>query len=49
MCLWQHEPAYRAVLPDPRVRKIILKRRNRVKSFVSLLLARQTGHDGVPA
>ena len=43
MCLWQHEPAYHAVLPDPRVRKIILKRRNRVKSFVSLLLARQTG------
>jgi hypothetical protein len=43
MCLWQHEPAYRAVLPDLSVRKIILKRRNRVKSFVSLLLARQTG------
>jgi hypothetical protein len=43
MCLWQHEPAYRAVLPDPSVRKIVLKRRNRVKSFVSLLLARQTG------
>ena len=43
MCLWQHEPAYRAVLPDTSVRKILLKRRNRVKSFVSLLLARQTG------
>lgn len=43
MCLWQHEPAYHAVLPDLSVRKIILKRRNRVKSFVSLLLARQTG------
>jgi len=43
MCLWQHEPAYRAVLPDLSVRKIILKRHNRVKSFVSLLLARQTG------
>jgi hypothetical protein len=43
MCLWQHEPAYQVVLPDPQVRKIILKRRNRVKSFVSLLLARQTG------
>ncbi|CUS46495.1 hypothetical protein MGWOODY_Smn2057 [hydrothermal vent metagenome] len=43
MCLWQHEAAYRAVLPDHGVRKILLKRRNRVKSFVSLLLARQTG------
>ena len=43
MCLWQHEAAYRAVVPDTSVRKIILKRRNRVKSFVSLLLARQTG------
>ena len=43
MCLWQHEPAYRAVMPDRSVRKILLKRRNRVKSFVSLLLARQTG------
>ena len=43
LCLWQHEAAYHAVLPDPSVRKIVLKRRNRVKSFVSLLLARQTG------
>ncbi|WCM28413.1 hypothetical protein NDN01_05675 [Sphingomonas sp. QA11] len=43
MCLWQHEAAYRAVLPDHGVRKVLLKRRNRVKSFVSLLLARQTG------
>jgi len=43
MCLWQHEPAYRAVMPDRSVHKILLKRRNRVKSFVSLLLARQTG------
>jgi hypothetical protein len=43
MCLWQHQPAYDAVVPDASVRKIILKRRNRVKSFVSLLLARQTG------
>jgi hypothetical protein len=43
MCLWQHEPAYHAVLPDPGIRKIVLKRRNRVKAFVSLLLARQTG------
>lgn len=42
LCIWQHEPAYRAVLPDPSVRKILLKRRNRVKAFVSLLTARQT-------
>jgi hypothetical protein len=43
LCLWQHEPAWRAVLADQSVRKIILRRRNRVKAFVSLLLARQTG------
>lgn len=43
LCLWQHEPAWRAVLADTSVRKILLKRRNRVKAFVSLLLARQTG------
>lgn len=43
LCLWQHEPAWHAVLADPSVRKIILKRRNRVRAFVSLLLARQTG------
>jgi hypothetical protein len=43
LCLWQHEAAYHAVLPDPSIRKIVLKRRNRVKTFVSLLLARQTG------
>ena len=43
LCLWQHEEAYRAVLSDRSVRKILLKRRNRVRSFVSLLLARQTG------
>jgi LPS sulfotransferase NodH len=33
----------RAVLEDASVRKIVLKRRNRVKSFVSLELARHTG------
>ncbi|PHY21106.1 hypothetical protein [Caulobacter sp. BP25] len=43
LCLWQHEPAWRAVLADQSVRKILLRRRNRVKAFVSLLLARQTG------
>lgn len=43
LCLWQHEPAWHAVLADRSVAKILLKRRNRVKAFVSLLLARQTG------
>ena len=43
LCLWQHEAAWRAVIADTSVRKILLKRRNRVKAFVSLLLARQTG------
>jgi len=43
LCLWQHEAAWRAVLADRSVRKILLRRRNRVKAFVSLLLARQTG------
>lgn len=43
LCWRQHEPAYRAVLADASVRKLVLKRRNRVKTFVSLLRARQTG------
>ena len=43
LCLRQHEAAYHAVVADRSVRKIILKRRNRIKTFVSLLLARQTG------
>lgn len=43
LCWRQHEIAYRAVLADTSVRKIVLKRRNRVKTFVSLLRARQTG------
>jgi LPS sulfotransferase NodH len=43
LCWRQHEIAYRAVLEDTNVRKIVLKRRNRVKTFVSLLRARQTG------
>ena len=53
LCLWQHEPVYRAVMSDVTVRKIVLRRRNRVKTFVSLLLARQTGewvvYDDSPA
>src|SRR5262249_46467049 len=43
LCWRQHEVAYRAVLGDPSVHKIVLKRRNRVATFVSLLRARQTG------
>lgn len=42
LCWRQDEAALAAVLADTGVRKIILKRQNRVKSFVSLLLARQT-------
>lgn len=42
LCWHQDDVILRAVLTDPRVRKIVLKRRNRVKSFVSLLLARAT-------
>jgi LPS sulfotransferase NodH len=40
-------------MSDVTVRKIVLRRRNRVKTFVSLLLARQTGewvvYDDSPA
>ncbi|MEA2764342.1 MAG: hypothetical protein QOK07_746 [Gemmatimonadaceae bacterium] len=43
LCWRQHEVAFRTVLADAGVRKIVLKRRNRVKTFVSLLRARQTG------
>jgi len=43
LCWKQNGPVFDAVLADPRIRKIVLKRRNRIKSFVSLLLARQTG------
>jgi LPS sulfotransferase NodH len=42
LCWRQDETVLDAVLADPGVRKIVLKRKNRVKSFVSLLLARQT-------
>jgi hypothetical protein len=43
LCWKQNEAIFNAVLTDPGIRKIVLKRRNRIKSFVSLLLARQTG------
>ena len=43
LCWKQNEAIFHTVLADPAIRKIVLKRRNRIKSFVSLLLARQTG------
>jgi hypothetical protein len=43
LCWKQNEAVFYAVLADQEIRKIVLKRRNRIKSFVSLLLARQTG------
>jgi LPS sulfotransferase NodH len=43
LCWRQHPAALHAVLNDRLVRKIVLKRRNKVRSFVSLVLARQTG------
>ncbi len=43
LCWRQTDFAFRAVLADESVSKIILKRRNRLRTFVSLLLARQTG------
>lgn len=39
----QDERVFDAVLDDPAIRKIVLRRRNRVKSYVSELVARQTG------
>ncbi len=43
LCWKQNEAIFDAVLTDPGIRKIVLKRKNRIKSYVSLLLARQTG------
>jgi hypothetical protein len=43
LCWKQNEAIFDEVLGDHRIRKIVLKRRNRIKCFVSLLLARQTG------
>jgi len=39
----QNREAFRAVLADPSVRKVVIKRRNRVKLFVSERLAQKTG------
>ncbi|HEV7857557.1 MAG TPA: hypothetical protein VGO91_02820 [Pyrinomonadaceae bacterium] len=43
LCWRQHETIFREALKDTGLKKIVLQRRNRIKSFVSLLLARQTG------
>jgi LPS sulfotransferase NodH len=39
----QNEAAFHAVLSDPDVRKIILVRRNRIETFISELIAQETG------
>lgn len=39
----QNELVFRTVLEDPAVRKIVLKRKNRLRTFVSRLIAEQTG------
>lgn len=39
----QNERAFAAVLSNPAIRKIVLIRRNRVETFVSELIAQQTG------
>jgi LPS sulfotransferase NodH len=39
----QHEAAMRLVTQDPGIRKILLYRRNRIKTYVSVLIAEQTG------
>ncbi len=43
LCWRQHETIYREVLKETGLKKIVLKRRNRIRSYVSLLLARKTG------
>jgi LPS sulfotransferase NodH len=39
----KNEPVFLAVLHDPTVKKIVLHRRNRVKTYVSWLIAQKTG------
>ena len=39
----QHPRAFHYVMEDPKIRKIVLRRRNRLKAFVSDLIAQQTG------
>jgi LPS sulfotransferase NodH len=39
----QNETVFNAVLHDPSVRKMVLRRANRIKTYVSWLVAQQTG------
>jgi LPS sulfotransferase NodH len=39
---WRQHKIYKQILADKVIHKIILKRRNRIRSYVSLLLARKT-------
>jgi LPS sulfotransferase NodH len=43
LCWRQNETIFRAALEDARLKKIVLTRKNRVRAFVSLVRARQTG------
>jgi hypothetical protein len=43
LCWRQNEAIFRVVLEDVGLKKIVLKRRNRIKGYLSLLLARKTG------
>jgi LPS sulfotransferase NodH len=43
MTHWQNETVFNAVLNDPSVKKIVLRRKNRIKTYVSWLVAQQTG------
>ncbi len=48
----QNEAVFRAVLADPDVRKIVIRRRNRIKTYVSEVIAERTGewesYPGIP-
>lgn len=43
LCWRQHEEIFYHVLKDKTVKKVILKRQDQFRSFVSLLMARKTG------
>jgi len=42
-CRGQNRAAFEALLDDPEVRKIVMRRRNRVKTYVSEMVAQLTG------
>jgi LPS sulfotransferase NodH len=42
-CRGQNRAAFEALLADPAVRKIVMRRRNRVKTYVSEMIAQLTG------